>query len=209
MPARSRITRARAGLLGANGGVNVKPRRPAIALRQAPEIRRSALRQCRRGRAGPAVKGSARGGRRGPAARARRYADEIDDPPRDRRGRVDPGTGQGASRSSMRAAAGNACRRARPCRCAGRPASTKQGAISAAIAGVARPARRAARPPRCRRAALSRPGSRRSPGRNRGSAPCVYSRFTVAWVPSTETRLLFEPAQAGLIAGTVPTNGTR
>ena len=35
----------------------------------------------------------------------------------------------------------------------------------------------------------------------------VYSRATVASVPSTETRLLIEPAQAGLIAGTVPTNG--
>ena len=37
---------------------------------------------------------------------------------------------------------------------------------------------------------------------------CVYSRLTVPLVPSTETRLVFEEAQAGLIAGTVPTNGT-
>ncbi len=36
----------------------------------------------------------------------------------------------------------------------------------------------------------------------------VYSRATVASVPSTETSLVFEAAQAGLIAGTVPTNGT-
>ena len=36
----------------------------------------------------------------------------------------------------------------------------------------------------------------------------VYSRPTVAFVPSTVTRLLIEPAQAGLIAGTVPTKGT-
>ena len=36
----------------------------------------------------------------------------------------------------------------------------------------------------------------------------VYSRLTVPLVPSTETRLVFELAQAGLIAGTVPTNGT-
>ena len=36
----------------------------------------------------------------------------------------------------------------------------------------------------------------------------VYSRFTVPLVPSTETRLVFELAQAGLIAGTVPTKGT-
>ena len=36
----------------------------------------------------------------------------------------------------------------------------------------------------------------------------VYSRFTVASVPSTDTRLFLEAAQAGLIAGTVPTNGT-
>ena len=36
----------------------------------------------------------------------------------------------------------------------------------------------------------------------------VYSRLTVASVPSTDTRLLTEAAQAGLIAGTVPTNGT-
>ena len=36
----------------------------------------------------------------------------------------------------------------------------------------------------------------------------VYSRLTVPLVPSTDTRLVFEAAQAGLIAGTVPTNGT-
>src|SRR5262249_2700168 len=36
----------------------------------------------------------------------------------------------------------------------------------------------------------------------------VYSRPTVASVPRTATRLVREPAQAGLIAGTVPTNGT-
>ena len=36
----------------------------------------------------------------------------------------------------------------------------------------------------------------------------VYSRWTVPLVPSTETRLVRELAQAGLIAGTVPTNGT-
>ena len=36
----------------------------------------------------------------------------------------------------------------------------------------------------------------------------MYSRETVASVPSTDTRLLTETAQAGLIAGTVPTNGT-
>ena len=46
------------------------------------------------------------------------------------------------------------------------------------------------------------------------SLPCsrmsarVYSRFTVASVPSTDTSLLFELEHAGLIAGTVPTNGT-
>ena len=36
----------------------------------------------------------------------------------------------------------------------------------------------------------------------------VYSRFTVASVPSTETCLVIDAAQAGLIAGTVPTNGS-
>ena len=36
----------------------------------------------------------------------------------------------------------------------------------------------------------------------------VYSRATVPLVPSTDTRFVFELAQAGLIAGTVPTNGT-
>ena len=36
----------------------------------------------------------------------------------------------------------------------------------------------------------------------------MYSRPTVACVPSTATRLLFDWAQAGLIAGTVPTKGT-
>jgi hypothetical protein len=35
----------------------------------------------------------------------------------------------------------------------------------------------------------------------------VYSRFTVPFVPSTETRRVFDDAQAGLMAGTVPTNG--
>ncbi len=36
----------------------------------------------------------------------------------------------------------------------------------------------------------------------------VYSRATVASVPSTETRFVIDAAQAGLIAGTVPTNGS-
>ncbi|CKZ83131.1 Uncharacterised protein [Mycobacterium tuberculosis] len=36
----------------------------------------------------------------------------------------------------------------------------------------------------------------------------MYSRFTVPLVPSTDTRFVFEDAQAGLMAGTVPTNGT-
>ena len=36
----------------------------------------------------------------------------------------------------------------------------------------------------------------------------MYSRATVASVPSTDTRFDCEAAQAGLIAGTVPTNGT-
>src|SRR5262249_36270704 len=36
----------------------------------------------------------------------------------------------------------------------------------------------------------------------------VYSRFTVASVPRTDTSLVVEAAQAGLMAGTVPTNGT-
>ena len=36
----------------------------------------------------------------------------------------------------------------------------------------------------------------------------VYSRPTVACVPSTETRFDADCAQAGLIAGTVPTKGT-
>ena len=36
----------------------------------------------------------------------------------------------------------------------------------------------------------------------------MYSRDTVACVPSTAMRLVFDWAQAGLIAGTVPTKGT-
>ena len=36
----------------------------------------------------------------------------------------------------------------------------------------------------------------------------MYSRLTVPLVPSTDTRLVFERAQAGLMAGTVPTKGT-
>src|SRR6266850_1630397 len=35
----------------------------------------------------------------------------------------------------------------------------------------------------------------------------VYSRLTVPLVPSTDTRFVLERAQAGLIAGTVPTKG--
>ncbi|CAM5456284.1 hypothetical protein SCANM63S_04588 [Streptomyces canarius] len=35
----------------------------------------------------------------------------------------------------------------------------------------------------------------------------VYSRLTVPRVPSTETRLVLDAAQAGLMAGTVPING--
>ena len=46
-----------------------------------------------------------------------------------------------------------------------------------------------------------------APANSRISA-LVYSRLTVACVPSTATRLLRDCAQAGLIAGTVPTNGT-
>src|SRR5438874_4617322 len=46
-----------------------------------------------------------------------------------------------------------------------------------------------------------------APANSRISAR-VYSRLIVASVPSTETRLLIEAAQAGLIAGTVPTNGS-
>ena len=36
----------------------------------------------------------------------------------------------------------------------------------------------------------------------------MYSRFTVASVPSTDTRFDRDALQAGLMAGTVPTKGT-
>ena len=88
------------------------------------------------------------------------------------------------------------------------PSPTKQGASSAAIS-----ASRTSLPLRSDSAkrgelAPSQPASPRSPARNRRSGAWVYSRLTVPLVPSTETRLVFELAQAGLIAGTVPTNGT-
>ena len=92
------------------------------------------------------------------------------------------------------------------CRCAA-PSSTKQGAISARIVGVVD-----------RLAAQLGFGERGEPRRadqrdvaawpkSRISA-WVYSRVTVASVPSTDTRFVCEAAQAGLIAGTVPTKGT-
>jgi len=83
------------------------------------------------------------------------------------------------------------------------PVSTKQGAISLATgaSSVGVPWS----------SASAKPASRAEPtsvtslplAKSRMSA-CVYSRVTVACVPSTETRLVREAAQAGLIAGTVP-----
>src|SRR6266700_2363722 len=85
--------------------------------------------------------------------------------------------------------------------------ATKQGASSAAIAasstGVPRSSA-SARP--ARRAEPTRVTSQ--PAANSRISARVYSRLTVASVPSTDTRLVREAAQAGLIAGTVPTNGT-
>ena len=56
------------------------------------------------------------------------------------------------------------------------------------------------------RALRSRPGSPRSPREIRISALGVFALHGAS-VPSTETRLVFDEAQAGLIAGTVPTKG--
>ena len=109
---------------------------------------------------------------------------------------------------SGRAAADSACRRARSCRCALRRPATKHGAISARIVVVGRPARPQS-------AASASAASRAEPTRVRSQPwpklrirAWVYSRATVASVPSTETRFDCDAAQAGLIAGTVPTNGT-
>ncbi len=80
------------------------------------------------------------------------------------------------------------------------PSSTKQGAISAAISAspTASPLRN-----------FSASGARRDEPTRLTSQPCaksriracVYSRLTVPLVPSTETRLVRDAAQAGLIAG--------
>src|SRR3981189_1838272 len=86
--------------------------------------------------------------------------------------------------------------------------STKHGAISAAIS------RSLTVPPF---SAASASDARSAEPTRVTSQPCaksrisvwVYSRLTVPLVPSTDTRLDLELAQAGLIAGTVPTNGTR
>ncbi len=109
---------------------------------------------------------------------------------------------------AVRAAADSACRRARWCRCAARPPRRSRG----------RAPRGAAHRPPARRcsSASAKPASRAEPtsatsvplAKSRISAR-VYSRLTVACVPSTVTCLLTERAQAGLMAGTVPTKGTR
>ena len=84
--------------------------------------------------------------------------------------------------------------------------STKQGAISARIAASS-----TASPARCFSASVAssaEPTSVTSQSRaNERTSAWVYSRATVASVPSTEMRLVSESAQAGLIAGTVPTKG--
>ena len=87
------------------------------------------------------------------------------------------------------------------------PFPTKQGASSAAIS-----ASLTSMP----RSADSASAASSADPTSVTSQPCaksfisrlVYSRCTVPLVPSTDTRLVFELAQAGLIAGTVPTNGT-
>src|SRR5216683_7951068 len=90
------------------------------------------------------------------------------------------------------------------------PSSMKQGAISAAMA-LSLTASESSEA----NAASAIPASCADPTRVT-SQPCeklrirtlVYSRATVASVPSTDTSLLLEAAHAGLIAGTVPTKGT-
>ena len=109
--------------------------------------------------------------------------------------------------ASGRAAADSVCRQARQYRCVRRH-RRKQGAISAC-----RSPRRSTGVPASSASAyvgeLFEPTSvTGSPGRKSRMSARVYSRATVASVPSTETRRVSEPAQAGLIAGTVPTNGT-
>ena len=110
-------------------------------------------------------------------------------------------------RGNARAVADSACRPARSCRCGGRLFSMKQPEISVAIARSAAgaPASSASayvasrgEPTRC----TSQPDA------NSRISARVYSRPTVAWVPSTVTRFVTDCAHAGLIAGTVPTNGT-
>ena len=145
--------------------------------------------------------------------RARRFAacggtDQFDDAPRDRRRRIDPAHRPG--REPLEAVEQQRKMRAGEHHGVGalaRRRSTKQGAISARIAH-----RRPAWPA----SAASASGASRAGADQREVAALadswrisawVYSRATVASVPSTETRFDCEAAQAGLIAGTVPTKG--
>ena len=130
------------------------------------------------------------------------------------RGARSPARGRGSAPARVRdaptgrAAADNGCRRARSCRCAPHPVGDEAGRDLGGDRLRRTRARRAGGARQAWRAGASRPGSPRSRRQIRGSALRVYSRFTVASVPSTETSLVAEAAQAGLIAGTVPTKGT-
>src|SRR4029079_19208036 len=87
------------------------------------------------------------------------------------------------------------------------PSQTKQGASSAAISSS-----RTSLPLRADSASEASSADPTSvtlqPCAKSSIRRLVYSRLTVPLVPSTDTRLVLELAQAGLIAGTVPTNGT-
>ena len=107
------------------------------------------------------------------------------------------------------AAADNACRPAPRCRCApGRCRRRRQSRRDSADISrslTSSPLKAAS----ASEASLAEPTSVTSqPWAKSRISAWVYSRLTVPLVPSTETRLVFERAQAGLIAGTVPTNGT-
>ena len=158
------------------------------------------------------ARGLARGEDRGRQVRAcvlaGRGPDQFDHAARDRGRRIDPAHRPWREAlEAVAAAADNACRRARWCRCAPRR-PRRNRARSRRGSPRRRPARRRATLRRARRARPDPTSVRSQPSPKLRISAWVYSRATVASVPSTETSFDCEAAQAGLIAGTVPTKGS-
>ena len=140
--------------------------------------------------------------------RGRARAQQVGHPARDRRRGIEPvDRPRRELAQARRAAADNACRRAPQCRCGGRLYRQSR----------ARSRRRSRRPRRASPAssASAKEASRGEPtsatsqseANSRISAR-VYSRLTVPACRAPRRACVFDCAQAGLIAGTVPTKGT-